>query len=392
MRDETKLVHLGSAPADNHGSVNPPVHHTSTVIFPSVAAMKDATEAVIVRREQAPFYGRRGTPTLWSLENALAELEGGHRAFLFPSGVAAIAVALQGFLSPGDHLLMADNVYAPGRHFAVSTLKRFGIATTFFDPAIGVGISALIRPETKVVFLEAPGSHTFEISDVPAIAEAAHRAGAIVMFDNTWATPLFFKSFAHGVDVSIHAATKYIVGHADAMLGVAIANERAFVALHDAARGYGQTAGPDDVYLALRGFRSMGARLARHQETALALADWLKGRPEVKRVLHPGLPGDPSHALWKRDFTGSSGLFGVVLKPTSPAQLSAFVDHLELFGIGFSWGGFESLALPYWPAKERSAVPWVEDGQLIRIHAGLDALDDLKADLAEGFKRWVAAA
>jgi cystathionine beta-lyase len=266
-------------------------------------------------------------------------------------------------------------------------LKRLGIETTYYDPLVGAGIKGLFKPNTKLVFAESPGSQTFEVQDVPAIAAAAHAAGALLVLDNTWATPLFYKSFAHGADVSIQAATKYIVGHADAMLGAITANEAVWPKVARTHDELGLCPGPEDVYLGLRGLRSLGVRLARHQASSLALAEWLAKRPEVARVIHPALPSDPGHAIWKRDFTGSSGLFAVVLKPASKKAVAAMLDGLELFGMGYSWGGFESLIIPFDPSTYRTATHWNGEGPALRIHVGLEDVDDLKDDLEAGFAR-----
>ncbi len=391
MRDETITAHSGRHPEQYQGAVNPPVFHASTILARSVEEYRRKRKEWL---DEAPgtYYGRFGTPTTESLQEAIAALEGGHRCVLYPSGLAACAGALLAFLSAGDHVLMADCVYGPTRNFARGTLKRYGVTTTFFDPLIGRGIEALVQPNTRVVYLESPGSLTFEIQDVPAIAEAAHRRGAIVMIDNTWATPLYFKPFAHGADVSVQAATKYIVGHSDAMLGSITCTREAWPKLRTSTYELGQTAGPDDVYLGQRGLRTLAVRLKAHWETGLALAQWIARQPEVERVLHPALPGDPGHALWKRDFLGSSGLFGVVLKANvTDAALCAMIDGLELYGIGASWGGYESLIVPFHPAETRSATKWPHAGPCFRIHAGLENRDDLLEDLEAGFRRLRAA-
>jgi cystathionine beta-lyase len=287
---------------------------------------------------------------------------------------------------------MVDSAYGPARRTCDKLLGRFGVTTTYYDPQIGADIATLLRPNTRIVYTESPGSLTFEVQDIPAIAKAAHAHGAMVLMDNSWGTPAYFAPFAHGVDVSIQAATKYIVGHSDAMMGTITATAAAFPAVEASAREFGATPGPDDCYLALRGLRTLGVRLARHHETGLALARWLQARPEVKRVLHPALPGDPGHALWKRDFTGACGLFGIVLHDRfAKAAVTAMLDGMEHFGMGASWGGFESLILPTDPGKLRTACPWTEPGRTIRIHAGLEDPADLIADLAKGFDRLNAA-
>lgn len=389
MKDETKLVVAGRDPDANHGVVNPPVYHASTILYPSMAEM-ETRQAARLRGERGVYYGRFGTPTTFALEDVVAAVEGGHACMLYSSGLGAIAGTLLAFLNAGDHLLMVDSAYRPTRQFCDTILARFGVETTYYDPLVGAGIAAMIRSNTAVVFVESPGSHTFEVQDVPAIAAAAHEAGAVVVMDNTWASPLFFKPFAHGVDVSIQAATKYIVGHSDAMLGTATATEAAWPRLREAGLALGQCAGPDDVYLCQRGIRTLAARLHRHQESGIEIARWLGRRAEVARVLHPALPGSPGHEIWRRDFLGASGLFSVIFEPCSKEALAAFVDGLELFGLGASWGGYESLVLPQRPV--RTAVPWRAEGPLVRFHVGLEDVDDLKADLEAGFARLKAAA
>jgi cystathionine beta-lyase len=343
--------------------------------------------AALEANDQAFTYGRVGTPTVKALEEAIAELEGGHRTLLTPSGLSAIATALIAFVAAGDEALVVDSIYRPARRYCDNVLTRLGVRITYYDPLIGAGIERLITKKTKVVFTESPGSQSFEVQDIPAIAEAAHAADAVVILDNTWATPLYFKPFAHGADVSIQAATKYIVGHADAMLGAITATEQASRAVERAHEDLGLCPGPEDVYLGLRGLRSLGVRLERHQKSALELARWLAERPEVARVIHPALPSDPGHAIWKRDFTGSSGLFSIVLKPVPHEKVAAMVDGLSLFGMGYSWGGFESLILPFDPSAYRTATVWKAEGPALRLHVGLEDVDDLKADLEAGFAR-----
>ncbi|MGQ0674943.1 MAG: cystathionine beta-lyase [Rhodospirillales bacterium] len=386
-KDDTILTHAGRDPRANFGIINPPVYHASTIVFPSVEAMEQAQK----KRFFTYTYGRHGTPTTSALEEAVARLEGGWRAIAAPSGLAAIVGAIMGFVKTGDHVLVTDNVYAPTRRHCDEVLKRVGVAVTYFDPLIGAEIAGLMRPETRLVFTESPGSHTFEMSDIPAIAAAAHARGARVLMDNTWATPLFCKPFKLGVDVAVHAATKYIVGHSDAMLGIIDCTEETFLTVRNAVAQLGFSVGPDDVYLGLRGLRTLGARLRQHQQTALVLAQWLQTRPEVERVLYPALPGDPGHALWKRDMTGASGLFGVMLKPCPKKALSAMLDGLELYGMGASWGGFESLILPTHLEGIRTATKGAAAGPGVRIHAGLEDPRDLIADLERGFERLNAA-
>ncbi len=382
-KPDTILTHAGASPFDQHGLVNPPVCHASTILFPSLAALEAADAKPFERLN----YGRVGTPTSHAFERAVAELEGGYRAVTAASGLAAIVTALTAFTKAGDHILIADTAYGPTRRFAEETLRRYGVTVEYYDPVIGAGIKALLRRETSLVYLESPGSLTFEVQDVPAIAAAAKTVGATVVMDNTWATPLYFRPFEHGVDVSIHAATKYIAGHSDAMLGVMVCAEASWETVKRTAVRIGAAAGPDDLYLGLRGLRTLGVRLRRHGEAGLALADWLSRQPEVMRVLHPARPGDPGHDLWRRDFTGTSGLFAVTLEPCAKAAIAAMVDHFELFGLGYSWGGFESLALPVHPRRVRTATSWDHPGTLLRFHAGLEDIDDLIRDLEAGFAR-----
>ncbi len=387
MREETTVVHSGLHPERHHGAVNPPVFHASTILSETVAEFRRRRQSWILE-QPGTYYGRFGTPTIEALQEAIAALEGGHRSVVYPSGLAACAGALLAFLSAGDHLLMSDTVYGPTRNFANGFLKRFGVSATFFDPLAGRSIESLIRPETRVIYLESPGSLTFEVQDIPAIAEAARRRGITVIADNTWGTPLYFKPFAHGVDVSVQAATKYIVGHSDAMLGAITCTKEAWPRLKRSTHELGQTAGPDDVYLGQRGLRTLAVRLKQHWKAGVALAEWIARQPEVERVLHPALPGDPGHAIWKRDFTGACGLFGVVLKEDiTERALCAMIDGLELYGIGSSWGGFESLIVPFDPRETRTATQWPHKGPCFRIHAGLENEEDLIADLETGFER-----
>jgi cysteine-S-conjugate beta-lyase len=375
-RPRTNLV-LAGRDYTEHGMVNPAVYRASTITFPDVDTLN--------HRKQPYVYGRRGTPTSRAFETAVAALEGGHDCHATPSGMAAIATALLAFLKPGDHLLMTDTTYHPCRHFCDTMLKSFGVETEYYDPLIGARIATLLRPTTRVVYCESPGSQTMEVQDVPAIAAVAHKAGAIVMLDNTWSGGHYFKAFAHGADVSIQAATKYLVGHSDAMLGVVTCNKQTWDQFHDAYGNMGMFAGPDDMYLALRGMRTLDVRLERHMKSALDLAEWLRARPEVETVLHPGLSNASGHTLWKRDFTGSSGLFSIVLKPHAEDAVAHMLDGLELFSMGYSWGGFESLIVPFSP--HRSASTWSMKGQALRLHVGLEDVEDLKDDLIAGFER-----
>jgi cystathionine beta-lyase len=383
-RPATDLVQAGREPFAYHGFINPPVFRGSTVLFPSVESFE--------RRDQRYTYGRRGTPTSEALETAIAGLEGGARAWLTPSGVAAIATALLSFTKAGDHVLMVDSVYQPTRKTCDGLLKRFGVETTYYDPAIGAGIAQLMRPNTRLVYTESPGSLTFELQDIPAIAAVAHAAGALVAMDNTWGTPLYFKPFAHGVDISIQAGTKYIVGHADAMLGAVTVAEPLAHTLVAEAGGLGICAGTEEMFLGLRGLRTLDVRLERHWRSGVEIARWLEGRPEVVRVVHPALPSHPQHELWKRDFLGACGLFAVILRPCPKKAVTALIEGLELFGLGASWGGYESLVIPFDAAKARSATAWQPEGPTVRFHIGLEDVGDLKADLEAGFARLAAAA
>jgi cystathionine beta-lyase len=381
---DTRLVHTGSNPKAHKGVVNPPVYRASTVIFPSVQAMKDAEKI----KYDTTYYGVHGTPTSFAFEDAMADLEGGYRAISVSSGLAAITTALISYLSAGDHLLMVDSVYGPTRNFCNTTLKRFGIETTYYDPLIGANIAELIKPETKVIFTESPGSYTFEIQDIPAIAEVAHQNNIKVMIDNTWSAGYFFKPFDHGADISIQATTKYQAGHADVILGHIITKtEEDWRRIKINTATLGQAVSPDASYLGLRGLRTLGVRLEQHQQSALTLAHWLEDRPEVETILHPAFASCPGHEIWQRDFTGSSGLFSVILKDYSEEQVNAMLDGMDYFVMGFSWGGFESLMVATDPAKIRSATKWQGKGPLLRLHVGQEDVEDLIADLERGLDR-----
>ena len=386
MKDDTRLVHAGRNPERDGGIVNPPVSRASTVLYPTLEAFARRGDGDAKYR--GVRYGAYGTANTLALAEALAELEGGAGAVVTSTGLSAVTLALTALLEQGDHLLMTDSAYAPTRAFCDEVLVRFGIETTYYDPLIGADITVLMRPNTRVVFTESPGSLTFEMQDVPAIADAAHGKGALVLLDNTWSAGLFFKPFDHGVDVSIQAATKYIAGHSDAVIGsITAGSEALFRRIKDTTMAFGDIASPDTSYLALRGLRSMGARLRQQQETGLKVAGWLRDRPEVKRALYPALPDDLGHAIWKRDFTGACSLFGVVLHTADETAVARMVDGYRYFKIGASWGGFESLVIPAYPAQLRTAVPWTEPGFVLRYHVGLEAPEDLLEDLEAGFER-----
>lgn len=385
-QQDTRVVNAGRDPFSYYGFVNPPVYHASTVLYPSA-------EDFVAHRARYQ-YGRRGTPTTEALEFALQELEGPSCAgvSLVPSGLAAISAALLSVVKAGDHILVSDSAYGPTRMFCDQVLTRFGVTTTYYDPLLAAAIAGLMRENTRVVFVEAPGSLSFEMQDVPAIAAAAHAKGAIVLMDNTWASPLYFRALDFGVDLAIHAGTKYLGGHADVSIGTVAANQGTVERLKNFVRLNGLCVGPDDVYLTLRGIRTLAVRLERHYRSGVAVARWLEQRPEVLRLLHPALPSHPGHHIWKRDFTGACGLFSVVFKPVPQRALYAFLDELELFGIGASWGGYESLAIPFDCTSLRTATRWEPGGPTVRFHIGLEAVEDLIADLEGGFAALAGAA
>ena len=385
QKAETTLVTAGRDTKAQKGFVNPPVVHGSTVLYPTA-------EDLHAHRGEYQ-YGRRGTPTTKALQEALMALEGPQCAGvgIAPSGLSAITTTLLAVLKAGDHLLVCDNAYRPTRNFCDGLLAGYGVETTYFDPLIGAGVAELFKPNTKAILLEAPGSQSFEMPDIPAIAAVAHGRGALVIDDNTWATPLFHRSLDQGVDISMQAATKYIGGHSDIMFGTISANAKAWPLIAETIRLLGVCAGPDDVFLALRGLRTLAVRLAQHHRSALEMARWLATRPEVVRVLHPALESDPGHAIWKRDFTGASGLFSIVLKPAPQKAVDALLDAVTLFGMGFSWGGFESLVIPFDCTPYRSATKWAPGGPTLRLHIGLESVEDLKSDLERGFAAFNAA-
>ncbi len=385
LKPDTRLVTAGRDTKGQYGFVNPAVYHASTVLYPTA-------EDQVAHRARYQ-YGRRGTPTTEALEGALRALEGEACAgvALMPSGLSAISTALMAVAGSGDHILVTDSVYRPTRVFCDGVFKRMGVETTYYEPLIGAGIEKLIKPNTKAVFVEAPGSQSFEMQDIPAIAKVAHAKGAVVLTDNTWATPLYFNAFEKGVDLSIQAGTKYIGGHSDIMFGCVSANAATIAALKETVRVLGLCVGPDDVFLALRGLRTLSVRLARHYKSGLKIARWLAARPEVQRVLHPALESDPGHAVWKRDFSGASGLFSIELKPMPEQAVYAFMNELTLFGMGYSWGGFESLAILFDCSEYRTATQWAPGGPTLRIHIGLEDTGDLIADLERGFAAMAAA-
>ena len=389
IRPATRLVTGGRRKEWTAGVVNTPVWRASTILYDDVAHLR-ATGARDTHHRL--FYGRRGTPTQWSLADALTELEPGAEATsLYPSGVAAIAAALLSVLSPGDELLLVDSTYDPTRNLANGLLKRMGIATRFYDPMIGAGIADLIGPNTRAIFVESPGSLTFEVQDIPAIVAAAKARGVVTLLDNTWATPLRLPAMALGIDLSILACTKYVTGHSDTMLGSVTSTAEHWPRLRDTSFQLGQTVSPDDAWLGSRGLRTMALRLDRHAESALEIARWLKTRTEVAAVLHPALADCPGSEFFHRDFTGGAGLFAFELVSGGEAERAALIDTLELFGIGYSWGGFESLAIPVDPARYRTATRWSR-GPLVRLNIGLEDPADLIADLERGFAAWAAAA
>ena len=394
-RQETRLTHAGRRAEwtglgpGKGGIVNPPVWRASTILYDDVAHLE---RGWTTNRDGDLFYGRRGTPTQWALADAITQMEpGAAGTMLYPSGVAAIAGALLSVLKPGDHLLMVDSAYDPTRNFCEGFLKNWGVETSYYDPTLGAGIASELRPNTRAIFLESPGSLTFEVQDVPAIVAVAKAHGAKTVMDNTWASPLYFTGIEKGVDLVMTAATKYLGGHSDVMMGAVTANAQSWPALRHMAQLHGQFVSADDCYLMLRGLRTLALRMAQHQASALHIAQWLEAQPEVARVLHPALPSHPGHSLWQRDFTGASSLFSIILNGGDKAARAAMVDSLKLFGIGYSWGGYESLALPIDPEKYRSATQCVAEGPAIRLSIGLEHPEDLIADLAEGLAQFRAA-
>ncbi len=382
-KQETLLTHSGRDPFSQFGFVNTPVFRGSTVLFPDLDALEN--------QSQTYTYGRRGNPNSAGLEQLVSELEGAAGTRLAPSGLSAIATAILSVVSAGDDILVTDSAYEPTRNFCNGVLKRMGVTTRYYDPRIGAGIKDLIAANTTAVFVESPGSLTFEIQDLPAISEAAHKAGAAVLIDNSWATPLFHRPLSLGADIVIHAGTKMFVGHSDVMSGTISANQETWERVRATHHAMGVFASPDDAFLIARGMRTLAVRMAEHQRRALAVASWLQGQQGVVSVLHPALPDHPDNTLFRRDFSGSGSLFGLMLEPAPREAVAALVDHMDLFGMGYSWGGYESLILPARPARVRTAVPWTDQGNLFRLHIGFEDLDDIKADLAAGLARYRAA-
>ncbi len=387
LHDDTVAIHTGRRPHAHYGVVNPPVYHASTILHETVDSWENRSPRRYTEDERGAMYGRVGTPTLFPLEEAITALEGGADTVLTPSGLGANTLGILSFVEKGGHILVPDSVYFPVRKFCDGVLARIGIETEYYDPHIGAGIDALIRANTNLIWLESPGSLTFEIQDLPAITAVAKARGVPTAIDNTWGAGYYLKPLLLGVDVSTQAATKYIVGHSDAMAGTVTANATHAERVRSTWMGLGNTLGPDDAYLAQRGLRTLGTRMPRHYENGVRIARWLEARPEVARVIHPALESHPGHAIWKRDFTGACGLFGFILKPSERAQIVSMMEGLQLFGMGASWGGYESLMTTSNVTKARSVSPWQEPGQLMRIHIGLENADDLIADLEAGFER-----
>jgi cystathionine beta-lyase len=384
MKIETLLTTAGRNPAKHEGTVNPPVYNASTIIYPNLTEFKKRGE----RRYHGISYGTHGTPTSLALARAVSDLEKGHASVVTSTGLSAITISLLALVEQGDHILVTDSVYGPTRSFCDTLLKNFGVETIYYDPRIGKNIVDLLETNTRLVFTESPGSLTFEMQDITAISEAAHRMGTLVIMDNTWATPLFFRPLEYGVDISIQAGTKYLGGHSDLVLGlVTTRDEKLFRRIKDTALGLGDVAAPDVCSLALRGMRTMGLRLNRQFETGLYLATWLEKQSQVKRVLYPALPSNPGNDLWRRLYKGASGLFGVVLQTESEKAVVHMIDGFQYFKIGASWGGYESLVFPVGSSLVRSAVPWNEKGYLVRFHVGLEDPDDLLSDFSQGLKR-----
>lgn len=383
MKKETLLATLGSSPEDHHGVVNLPIYKASTILFPTYDAFMAADNGTW----PTPIYGRYGTPSTMALEEALAQVDGAEKAIVTSSGLAAIVVVLLAYLRAGDHVLITDSVYGSTRRFCEMELKRLGVTVEYYDPLVGADIGRLMKENTKMVFVESPGSLTFEVQDIPAISKVAHEKGAIVVADSTWGASLYFRAFEKGIDINIQSATKYISGHSDLVMGVITCSGEHYKRLSQTYKNLGMTPSGDNCFLALRGLRSLAVRLSRHYESAMKVATWLKDQPEVLEVIYPALPGSRGHDLWKRDFLGACSLFAIRLKTTNPRAVAAMLDSMEIFGMGYSWGGYESLITPIQLDKSRTATAWKDDGTLIRLHIGLEHVDDIIADLAAGLKR-----
>ena len=386
MKQDTRLIALGRAPVRAQGPVNLPVHRASTILSEHLDGYLHRFDGD--NRYDNVTYGATGTQNSRALAEAVAAIEGGHRTVVTGTGLSAVTMAVSAVVRAGDHVLVPDSVYGPTRRFCAEILSRYGVETSFYDPAAGAGVAEAMRANTRLVYTEAPGSLTFEMQDVPAITKAAHERGALVAMDNTWATPMFFRPLEHGVDISIQAGTKYLAGHSDLVIGmITTATEELFKTIADQAFAFGDTASPDDCFLALRGMRSLSVRLERQSASAMRIAQWLDARPEVKRVLYPALESDPGHALWKRDFEGASSLFGLAMHTTDEAAIARMVNGFELFRIGSSWGGYESLVAYNRMPIPRAVIPWTETPFLLRIHIGLEDPDDLLVDLEAGLGR-----
>jgi len=380
LKPDTVLTHAGRDPGANRGYVNTPVYRGSTIVFPTLDALEDPTPRY--------DYGRTGNPSSAAVEDIVTELEGAAGTLLAPSGLSAISLALMTVLKAGDELLVSDSAYQPTRRVSDGVLSRFGVAVRYYDPRLGARIADLFTDKTRAIFAESPGSLTFEVQDLPAIAAAARPRGIAVVVDNSWATPLFYRPLALGADIVVHAGTKMFVGHSDTMIGTASATPQWMKALKDTHLRLGLCASPDDCFITARGLRTLGVRMREHSAHSTEIAAWLEKQPGVARVIHPALLSHPDHAIWKRDFTGAGSVFSIELEPKTRTALAAMVDHLELFGMGWSWGGYESLALPIHPEKARSATKWSAAGPMLRLHIGLEAVEDIKADLAAGLARY----